>query len=236
MDSDFNRSSFISFLLDNRVVGFFEKPITLKSGRKSHWYCNWRTVSNDAFLMDQLSDFLIEYVEDAGLEPDVFFGVAEGATKLGVLSTFKWAKGMKGFSKGSHSLPMGRGKPKEHGDPKDRYFVGEPRGRVVVVEDVTTTGGSLITALKGLAEAGCANVVAAIGLTNRQELRDDGTSVADAISKMGVRYLALSSAEEFLPKAIERFKPAKEIVASLAAEFRQYGVDQKFADLLEAKC
>jgi orotate phosphoribosyltransferase len=39
---------------------------------------------------------------------------------------------------------MGRAKPKDHGDPKDRYFVGEPGGKVVILEDVTTTGKSLI--------------------------------------------------------------------------------------------
>ena len=35
---------------------------------------------------------------------------------------------------------MGRAKPKQHGSPEDKYFVGEPNGKIVVLEDVTTTG------------------------------------------------------------------------------------------------
>ncbi|HQC50759.1 MAG TPA: hypothetical protein PKW68_03050, partial [bacterium] len=62
----FNRDEFNRFIIQNKVVGFFEKAVTLKSGRKSHWYVNWRTISSDAFLMDQLISYLISFVRDAG--------------------------------------------------------------------------------------------------------------------------------------------------------------------------
>jgi orotate phosphoribosyltransferase-like protein len=37
--------------------------------------------------------------------------------------------------------------------PKDKFFVGVPKGKTIVIEDVTTTGGSLIETLNGLKEA-----------------------------------------------------------------------------------
>lgn len=219
----FDREGFADFLVDNGVVGFFERPVTLKSGRQSNWYVNWRTISNDVFMLDRLSDYLLSFASEKGLSPDAFYGVPEGATKLGILSTFKWAKAQEGFKPGSHRLPMGRGKQKEHGAPQDRFFVGEPRGRIVVVEDVTTTGGSLVAALGQLSQIEV-KVLAAVGLTNRMERRDDGKSVEDAVAEMGVPYYALSDATEFLPRAFRAFNPGDGIARAIEEEFDRYGV------------
>jgi orotate phosphoribosyltransferase len=220
----FDKEKYLSFILDNRVVGFFDKPITLKSGRTSHWYVNWRTVSSDVFLIDQLSDFLIDFVSDLRLAHDGFFGVPEGATKLAVLSTYKWARIQKNYKEGSHTLAMGRGKPKEHGSPKDRYFVGEPRGNVILIEDVTTTGGSLLETIDRIKAAG-ASIAAAIGLTNRMELDKNEKGVADAVGEKGVAYYAMSEATKILPEAIRRFNPSPEIVSAIKNEFLKYGVE-----------
>ena len=50
----FDQHMFDEFVLNNGVIGFFEKPITLKSGRKSNWYVNWRNVAGDAFYLLKL--------------------------------------------------------------------------------------------------------------------------------------------------------------------------------------
>ena len=218
----FAKAAFIEFMLDNGVVGFFEEPVTLKSGRRSHWYVNWRTVSGDAYLTDRLADFLIDFAADKGWNPDAFFGVPEGASKLGIVSTMKLAKASPDFAPGRFGLPMGRGRPKEHGDPADRLFLTQPRGRTVVVEDVTTTGGSLVEALGGLKQTD-AHVVAAVGLTSRMMLRDDGSSVSDAVEAAGASYFAMSEASEFLPAAYGRLKPGREIGEAIEEEFAEYG-------------
>ncbi len=220
----FDRGAFLRFILDNRVVGFFEEPVTLKSGRRSNWYVNWRSVSNDVFLVDRLADFLIGFAAEAALDVDAFYGVPEGATKLGLIATYKRAVVQPNYGPGSAPLPMGRGKPKTHGSSDDRFFIGAPRGRIAVVEDVTTTGGSLLGALDQLAESE-AQVVAAIGLTNRMEWRDDGKSVAEAVEERGVRYLALSESTTFLPEAYRRFAPGEAIGRAIEAEFEEYGLE-----------
>jgi len=219
----FNQESFNQFILENNIIGFFEEPITLKSGRQSFWYINWRNVAEDVFLLDKLTDYVLDFVQDLNFKPDCFFGVPEGATKLGILTQHKFAKTSPDYSPGSHILSMGRGKVKEHGDPKDRFCIGQPRGKVIILEDVTTTGGSLIETIDRLKELD-AQIITAISLTNRMELRDDGKSVKEAVEEKGIPYLQMSNALELLPLAYQKLKPKEEIGKQIEEEFEKYGV------------
>ena len=231
---EFSQTDFNRFVVDHGVIGFFEKPIILKSGRSSNWYVNWRTVAHDAFLLDQLSDFLLAFitasVRTAALpaEPDCIYGVPEGASKLAILTQYKFALRSAKFAPGSHIIAMGRGKPKEHGAPQDKFFVGVPQGKVVIVEDVTTTGGSLLTTIDQLIESDI-EIIATIGLTNRMEKRDDGKSVAAAIGEKRSRgrsipYLQMSSALELLPQAVKKFSPPDSVQRGIVEEFAAVGV------------
>ena len=219
----FDQEKFNQFIIHADVVGFFEDPITLKSGRKSHWYVNWRSVAEDAFLTDQLTDYILDFTEDRGLNPDTFYGVPEGATKPAIIAQMKLASRSPNFSRGSHVLSMGRGKPKAHGDPKDRYFLGMPQGNTIIVEDVTTTGGSLISTIDSLAEAQIP-IIGAIGLTNRMELTPEGIGVKQAIKERGVPYLHMSSGIDLLPVAYRTQTISKEVAEAVEAEFREHGV------------
>ncbi len=221
----FKQEEFNRFIEENNVYGFFEDAITLKSGRKSHFYANWRNVVEDVWLTDRLAEFVISFTESIGLRVDTFYGVPEGATKLGVITQFKWAQQVATYSKGSHILAMGRAKPKNHGAPKDKYFVGMPRGNVVVIEDVTTTGGSLLRTLKGLAESDV-HVVGVISLTNRMEKRDDGLSVKEAVENKGVLFHSMSSSLELLPIMYKILQPGEHIADAVEQEFEKYGVQE----------
>jgi orotate phosphoribosyltransferase len=228
----FSQDAFNQFIIDNNVIGFFDKPLKLKSGRISNWYVNWRTVSEDVFLLETLVPFVIDFTKvqiERGVipPPDCFYGVPEGATKLGMLCQYFWAKNSPAYGRGSHVLPMGRAKPKEHGAPQDRYFVGAPRGKTIVVEDVTTTGGSLIETIDKLLNAGI-DVIAAIGLTHRMELREDRSTVADEIGKRKsasgvIKYLPLSSATELLPLITAQRRLSIELQNAIIQEFVEYG-------------
>ena len=220
--SKFNKESFLNFIVDNNIVGFFENPITLKSGRVSSWYANWRNITEDVFLTDQLTDFIINFVEDNLEKPDCFYGIPEGATKTAVITQFKWAK-LNNYQKGSHILSMGRAKPKEHGAPQDRFFVGAPQGKVIVIEDVTTTGGSLITNLENL-KAQNIEIVCALALFNRMEKRDDGQSVEEKVNSMGIKYMCMSHALEVLPQLIEKMNISEKMVSDLKEYFVKYGI------------
>ena len=222
--TQFDKSAFSEFILENDVYGFFEEPITLKSGRQSHYYVNWRNVVEDAWLTENLVKFVIDFATDNKIEVDTFYGVPEGATKLGVLTQYSWAKRQENFGKGTHVLAMGRAKPKEHGHPKDRNFVGAPRGNVVVIEDTATTGGSFLKYLDKLREAQI-QVTSLIVLTNRMEKRDDGLSVREAVEKEGIKFYNMSTALDLLPLLFEKLKPGDNIARAIESEYQQYGVE-----------
>ncbi len=221
MNWENEKENFHNFILDNNIIGLFKEPIKLKSGRLSYWYINWRNIASDVFLLDQLTNYLLSFIDHLGLKPKCFYGVPEGATKLGIITQYKWAKGQQNYSSGSYPLSMGRGKQKEHGDPKDRFFVGIPNGETVILEDVTTTGGSLINTIKKLKELNV-TIIAAIGLTNRNELRDDGNSVKYIILEYNVHYYAMSNAIELLPKV----EINKDIAKHIEEYFKKYGTQR----------
>lgn len=221
----FNQEEFNKFILDNNVIGFFEKPIKLKSGRMSNWYVNWRKISEDVFLIDRLSDYVIDFTSDLRLEPDCFYGVPEGATKLAIITQYKWAINSPIYAPGSHRLPMGRGKPKEHGAPEDRYFLGTPKGKTIVIEDVTTTGESLLITIDQLSELNIP-IIAAYSLTNRMEKRDDGSSVENVLHKKGVPFYSLSNAIDLLEKVYKKLNPGEEIARAIEEEFEKYGIEK----------
>lgn len=220
---DFNQTDFNQFVIDNDVYGFFDKAITLKSGRQSHFYANWRTVVQDVWLTEKLVQFVLSFVSSQHIEVDTFYGVPEGATKLGVLCQFHWAKNQPNYGRGSHALAMGRARPKEHGAPKDKFFVGAPRGKVLVLEDVTTTGGSSLDTVSHLQDSGI-QVSALVSLTNRMEKRSDGASVAEAADKLGVAFYNMSSAVELLPLVCQKLNPGQKITRAIQAEFERYGL------------
>ncbi|TFG25025.1 MAG: hypothetical protein EU532_12060 [Promethearchaeota archaeon] len=216
-------NEFNQFIIQNKVVGFFEEPLKLKSGRLSYWYVNWRNLSQDVYLMDKLTDYLLSFVNYLNLDLTCFYGVPEGASKLGIITQLKWAKFHNDYGPYKYILPMGRGKPKEHGDPNDKFFIGKPKGKVVILEDTTTTGGSLIDCIKNL-EKFNVKVIAAIVLTDRNEYRDDKRTVNDVIADYGIEYYAMSNAAEILPQ----LKPNKIIGEKIEEYFKKYGTKQIF--------
>lgn len=225
MNGLFNQNEFDRFVLDNKVIGFFEHPIKLKSGRESNWYVNWRNISEDVFLLDKLTDYVISFTKFLELDPDCFYGVPEGATKLGLITQYKWAKKSSSYKTHSHVLPMGRGKPKDHGEMKDGYFIGEPRGKTIILEDVTTTGDSLLATIDDLIKLKV-QVIAAFGLTNRMELRDDYMSVEEVIEQKYIPYCSLSDAFRLLPQVCKESNPKQDIVRSIEEEFKKYGIKE----------
>jgi len=222
MNSEKDKKLFSKFIIQNNVIGFFENPLKLKSGRLSYWYVNWRDVTEDVYLMDKLSDFIITFINDKGLKPDTLYGVPEGATKLGLITQYKWAKRQPSLKKKDYCLSMGRAKPKEHGDPKDKYFLGFPRGNVIVLEDTLTTGTSLLNTIEMLKSFNV-TIIATIVLTNRNEIRMDGTNIEDIMENRGINFYAMSEAIEILPLVCQKLKPSDIIKQRIIDYFNKYG-------------
>jgi orotate phosphoribosyltransferase len=86
-----------------------------------------------------------------------------------------------------------RKQEKTHGAGKKIEGFHQPGARVVIVDDVCTTGGSTITAIAAAREAGM-EVVAVLCLVEREE--HNGRPAVEAAAGPGVPFLAVFTAED----------------------------------------
>ncbi|MCS5664161.1 MAG: orotate phosphoribosyltransferase [Flavobacteriales bacterium] len=128
-------------------------PFTWASGWDSPIYCDNRiTLSHHAtrtYIREQLAHAVVERFG----KPDVIAGVATGAIAHGILVAQELG------------LPFiyVRPEPKKHGRKNQIEGFVESGQNVVVIEDLISTGGSSLKAVKALEEVGCTvNGMAAI--------------------------------------------------------------------------
>lgn len=120
-------------------------PFTWASGWKSPIYCdNRKTLSFPevrSFIRDSFADMISELYPGA----EMIAGVATGAIAHGALAADKLG------------LPFiyVRSGAKEHGLGNQIEGYYEKGQKVVVIEDLISTGGSSLSAVKALQEAGC---------------------------------------------------------------------------------
>ena len=182
---------------------------------------------SDVFLVEELARYVLAFARSRNISADTFLGVAEGATKLGIITQYLAAHEAYDYGPGSHVLAMERGKIKEHGAPQDRYFLGLPRGKIVLLEDVTTTGDSLLSTAAHLYQTG-REVQAALSLTDRKEFSSEGESVKETLERKGIEYHFLTDAPSLLPLAFEvwNYPQKREIGLLVEKEFREYGLEK----------
>jgi len=171
-----------------RRRSFGRGEITLASGRKSDFYFNLKPTMMDPEGATLLAELTYEALKDEGY--DFIGGLEMGAVPLaGAIAQISWIKG--------HPIAafFVRKKPKEHGAKlaieglaKDETLAGK---RIVVVEDVTTTGGSAMKAVETLREAG-AEVALVFTMVDREE------GAAETFAAAGLPFRALYRAREFL--------------------------------------
>jgi orotate phosphoribosyltransferase len=171
-----------------RKRSFGRGEITLASGRKSDFYFNLKPTMLDPEGATLLAELTYETLKDDSL--DYVGGLEMGAVPLaGAIAQLSWIKG--------HPIAafFVRKKPKEHGArlAVEGLAKGESlRGkRIVVVEDVTTTGGSAMQAVEEVRAAG--GTVALV-----LSILDRGEGAAELYEAAGVPFKSLFRAEEFL--------------------------------------
>jgi len=147
-----------------RTRSFQEREVTLSSGLKSNFYIDCKQVSLDAegaCLIGELFHAVIDEVA-----PDA---VAVGGLTLGA-DPLATATSVLSFQRGRpRAAFIVRKEPKGHGTNQWIEHAGLPAAsKVVVVEDVVTTGAATIKAIERAREAGH-TVVHALALVDRLE-------------------------------------------------------------------
>ena len=147
-----------------RTKSLVRGEFTLSSGKKSNYYmdCKLTTLDPEGALLTGYC--ILELLDEMGVKPDAIGGLSMGAdplvTAAGVVSAIE-KRPLPGF--------LVRKKAKEHGRQKQLEGMENPRGKkVVIVDEVCTTGGSTQEAIEAAEREGC-EVVAVISLVDREE-------------------------------------------------------------------
>lgn len=161
-------------------------PFTWASGWKSPFYCdNRKTLSYPelrSFVKIEISRIILERFSDV----DAIAGVATGAIPQGALVA------------DALSLPFVyvRSKPKDHG--LENLIEGElrPGMKVVVIEDLISTGGSSLKAVEAIRNNGCEVIGMVAAYTY-------GFAVAkQAFKEAGVELVTLTNYEAVVEEAL----------------------------------
>ncbi|MFS0782369.1 orotate phosphoribosyltransferase [Bacillus sp. 1P06AnD] len=120
-------------------------PFTWSSGMKSPIYCDNRLTLSYPELRKQIASGLADIIKKEFPDAELIAGTATAG-----IPHAAWVSDLL-------DLPMCyiRSRAKEHGKGNQIEGLASPGQKVVIIEDLISTGGSVITAAKALREAGC---------------------------------------------------------------------------------
>ncbi|MFC9538427.1 orotate phosphoribosyltransferase [Lysinibacillus sp. NPDC056959] len=160
---------------------------TWASGIKSPIYCDTRLTISDPVIRKQLANGLASLIKENFGPTEIVAGTATAG-----IPHAAWVSDIL-------DLPMVyvRSKAKEHGrgnQIEGKYVAGQ---KVVVVEDIVSTGGSSITAVEALRAAGC-EVLGVVCVYTYNLPRAE-----QAFEKAGIHYVSLTNFDYLIEAANE---------------------------------
>jgi len=155
-----------------RSEGYLEGVFKLASGKESNQYVDAKMVTLSPEGAYRTAEILLDIIAEDKI--DAVGGLTIGADPiLGALAAISYHK------KKPISTFIVRKEVKPHG--KQKWIEGPipPRGRVAIIDDVTTTGGSILNAINKVQENTNCEIVKVITLVDRlegakQSLKDQG--------------------------------------------------------------
>jgi orotate phosphoribosyltransferase len=158
--------------------------VVLASGRESDFYFDMKPAMLDPDGAALMAELILQQIQD--VKTDCIGGLEMGAVPLiapvAMLSP-KFGRPLPGF--------FVRKAVKDHGTKKRVDGTDIAGKTVVILEDVTTTGGSAMDAVRAVTEAG-ANVALVISILDR------GEGAAELYAAAGIPFKSLFTAAEFL--------------------------------------
>jgi orotate phosphoribosyltransferase len=161
---------FATFLHQNGIIKFGD--FTLASGKKSSYYVDLRLIPSYPHQFRILIKYLQnDITENIGLDNfDSFVSVPTGGLVIASALAMETVK----------PIMYVRSKPKDYGTSKSIEGVIREGMRVLMIDDVATTGGSVVNAIKLLKESNI-KVTDAYVIVNRIE------GAYDALKEVGVK-------------------------------------------------
>ena len=219
------KSEFIQFMVDSKVLKFGD--FTLKSGRKSPFFMNAGSYVTGTQLM-KLGEYYAKAIHDRyGDDFDVLFGPAYKGIPLSVATTIAYGK----LYGKEIRYCSNRKEVKDHGDTGILLGSNLKDGdRVVVIEDVTTSGKSMEETIPIVRAQADVTIVGLMVSLNRQEKGKGDKGALDEIKELyGFETEAIVSMDEVVEYLYNREIDGNvliddEMKAKIDAYYAQYGV------------
>ena len=219
------KSEFIQFMVDSKVLKFGD--FTLKSGRKSPFFMNAGSYVTGTQLM-KLGEYYAKAIHDRyGDDFDVLFGPAYKGIPLSVATMIAYSK----LYGKEIRYCSNRKEVKDHGDTG--ILLGSPLkdgDRVVVIEDVTTSGKSMEETIPIVRAQADVTIIGLMVSLNRQEKGKGDKGALDEIKELyGFETEAIVSMDEVVEYLYNREIDGTvliddEMKARIDAYYAQYGV------------
>lgn len=221
------KSKFIDFMVSSNVLKF--GSFTLKSGRQSPFFMNAGAYVTGSELLE-LGKFYARAIHDSfGLDFDVVFGPAYKGIPLSVVTSI----GLSLLYGKEVKYCSDRKEVKDHGADAGQLLGAKLHDgdRVVIVEDVTTSGKSIAETYPKLKAAADVEVVGLMVSLNREEVGPGGS--VSAIEEVSLRYGFPTSAIVCMSEVVDylfnrevagRIVIDDEIKSALDAYYDCYGV------------
>lgn len=166
----------IDLLKENEV--FLTGDFTLSSGKKSDYYINMKKAITEPVILSTIAKLITQLVAEDNI--DKVAGPALGAVPIATAVSLE------------SEIPLLMIRKEKKGYGTSKLIEGELNSgdNVIVVEDVTTTGGSLLKAIKAIQENG-GNVTRAFVVVDRQE------GAVEVFEKEGITLEPLIRVDEF---------------------------------------
>ena len=221
------KQEFIDFMVESDVLKFGE--FTLKSGRKSPFFMNAGAYETGSQLR-RLGQYYARAIHDAyGLDFDVLFGPAYKGIPLAVATVMAISR-LYGVDV---RYCANRKEVKDHGDTG--ILLGsklKDGDRVVIIEDVTTSGASMAETVPILRAQANVEILGLMVSLNRMEvgLEGKGSALDEIREKYGFEAGAIVTMDEVVsylgaPRTGENEAfLTEDIKAALDQYYKEYGV------------
>lgn len=221
------KQEFIEFMVDSHVLKFGE--FTLKSGRKSPFFMNAGAYVTGAQL-EKLGEYYAKAIHDNyGTDFDVLFGPAYKGIPLSVATTIAFSR----LYGKEIRYCSNRKEIKDHGDTG--ILLGskiKDGDRVVIIEDVTTSGKSIAETFPIIQAQGDVEIIGLMVSLNRMErgLETTKSALDEIQEKYGFPARAIVSMAEVTECLYNKPVNGKVIIddtikAAIDAYYEQYGAE-----------
>lgn len=221
------KKEFIEFMVESNVLKFGE--FTLKSGRKSPFFMNAGAYVT-GYQLKKLGEYYAKAIHDNfGLDFDVLFGPAYKGIPLSVVT----AIAMHELYGKEVRYCSNRKEVKDHGADAGNLLGSELKDgdRVIMVEDVTTSGKSIDETYPIVTGAANVEIKGLIVSLNRMEVGKGGvvTAQQEVQEKYGFPVASIVSMAEVVEHLYNRECQGKIVIddalkAAIDAYYEQYGV------------